>query len=111
MADESGAVVKVSDSNFDSEVKNHPSLVLIDFWASWCAPCRALAPHIEDIAKRYASVLKVGKMNVDEEPNTPNTLGIRALPTLLLFKNGKVVDQLVGAVGKERIEDFFKAHL
>lgn len=105
------AVVHLTDANFASEVTNHNSPVLVDFWASWCAPCRAIAPHVEDLAKQYGGKVKVGKLNVDEEPHTASHLGIRALPTLLLFKNGQVVEQVVGAVAKSKLEDMIKAHL
>lgn len=106
------AVIHLTDENFDAEVTkhaNHP--VLVDFWASWCAPCRAIAPHIADLATQYQGQVKVGKLNVDEQPNTASHLGIRALPTLLLFKNGQVVEQVVGAVPKNKIDEMIKAHL
>lgn len=82
--------------------------VLIDFWAAWCAPCRAIVPHLEDLATKYAGQAIIGKLNVDEAQNTPRDLGIRALLTLLLFKNGQAAEQMVGAVSKERIESLIK---
>jgi thioredoxin 1 len=105
------AVVQLTDDNFETEVTRHNTPVLVDFWAAWCAPCRAIAPHIEDLAKQYQSQVKVGKLNVDEQPNTASHLGIRALPTLLLFKNGQVVEQVVGAVPKSKIDEIIKSHL
>jgi thioredoxin 1 len=104
-------IVELTDGNFDQEVSKASSLVLVDFWASWCAPCRAIAPHIEDLAQTYQGQVKVGKLNVDEQPHTASNLGIRALPTLLLFQNGKVVEQVVGAVPKSRIDEMIKSHL
>lgn len=107
----SSNVTHLTDSNFTSEVKDFKGVVLVDFWAAWCAPCRAIAPHIEDVAGQYQGKLKVAKLNVDEEPNTASALGIRALPTLLLFKDGHVVEQLVGAVPKNKIEDLIKSYV
>lgn len=104
-------IIKLTDANFDAEVKNQKVPVLVDFWAAWCAPCRAIAPHLEDLATKYAGQAIVGKLNVDEESQTAGALGIRALPTLLLFKNGQVAEQLVGAVSKDRIEALIKAHI
>lgn len=105
------AVIHLTDENFDAEVTKHNHPVLVDFWASWCAPCRAIAPHVADLANQYQGQVKVGKLNVDEQPNTASHLGIRALPTLLLFKNGQVVEQVVGAVPKSKIDEMIKAHL
>ena len=104
-------VTNLTDENFDAEVTKHKAPVLVDFWASWCAPCRAIAPHIESLAEKYHGQIKVGKLNVDEEPNTASALGIRALPTLLLFKDGQVVEQVVGAVSKDKIDGIIKAHI
>jgi thioredoxin 1 len=98
-------VIHVTDSNFESIVLSSDRPTLVDFWASWCAPCRAIAPVVEDIAGEYAGKLIVAKMNVDENPSTPGKFGVRGIPTLILFKDGKVVDQLVGAVPKKQITD------
>lgn len=110
MADKTN-VTHLTDDNFEVEVTKHKDPVLVDFWAAWCAPCRAIAPHVEQVAEEYYGQVKVGKLNVDEEPNTAGSLGIRALPTLLLFKDGQVVEQIVGAVSKAKIDEMIKSHL
>ena len=90
----------VSDSNFEGEVLKSPTPVLIDFWAPWCGPCKAIAPMIDELADQYAGKLKVVKMNVDENPDTPARYGVRGIPNLLIIKGGQVKDQIVGAVPK-----------
>lgn len=104
-------VLIFTDNNFEDEVRKHNGLVLVDFWAAWCAPCRAIAPHIADVAEKYSGKVKVGKLNVDEEPTTAGNLGIRALPTLLLFKDGQVIEQLVGAVARDKIEALIDSNM
>jgi thioredoxin 1 len=94
------AVQAISDNNFENEVINSDVPVLIDFWAPWCGPCRAIGPVVDELAKDYDGKLKVVKMNVDENPLTPSRYGVRSIPNLLLFKNGQVKDQIVGAVPK-----------
>lgn len=101
----------VTDSTFDQDVFKAPALVLVDFWAEWCGPCRALAPKLEEIAAEMGSQVKVLKMNVDENPKTPGQFGIRGIPAMLLFKGGKQVGELVGNQPKESITDFLKSHL
>ena len=94
--------VKVfTDSNFDEEIKS--GVTLVDFWAEWCGPCRRLAPAVDAIATEYDGRAKVAKMNVDENPNVPGRFMIRGIPTLLIFKNGQLADQIVGLVPKEEI--------
>lgn len=108
---ENSTVITLTDSNFEDEVTEFKGSVLVDFWAAWCAPCRAIAPHIEELAGKYAGKVKVGKLNVDEEPHTAGSLGIRALPTLLLFKDGQVVEQIVGAVAKDKIDAIIQSNM
>jgi len=95
------AVQEINDKNFEIEVINSDVPVLIDFWAPWCAPCRAIGPVVDELAKDYNGKLKVVKMNVDDNPLTPSRFGVRSIPNLLLFKNGQVKDQIVGAVPKQ----------
>jgi len=95
------AVQEINDTNFENEVINSDLPVLIDFWAPWCAPCRAIGPVVDELAKDYTGKLKVVKMNVDDNPLTPSKFGVRSIPNLLLFKNGQVKDQIVGAVPKQ----------
>jgi thioredoxin 1 len=95
------AVQEITDNNFDTEVINADLPVLIDFWAPWCGPCRAIGPIVDELAKDYNGKLKVVKMNVDDNPLTPSKFGVRSIPNLLLFKNGQVKDQIVGAVPKQ----------
>jgi thioredoxin 1 len=101
---EKGTLFHVTDEKFDEEVLKSDLPVLVDFWAPWCRPCLAIAPAVEDLAKEYSGRIKVGKMNVDENPQTPSTFGIRGIPTLILFKGGKAVNQVVGAVPKTRLK-------
>jgi thioredoxin 1 len=98
-------VVDINDGNFEEEVLKSDTPALIDFWATWCAPCKAIAPVLEEMAETYNGKLKVTKMNVDESPSVPGKYGIRGIPTLILFKDGKIVDRLVGAVPKYQIEE------
>ncbi len=100
----SDAILEVTDTNFDQEVLKSDQPVMIDFWAAWCGPCRALAPVVDEIAKQYEGKIKVGKMDVDKNAATPSRYGVRGIPTLLIFKGGQVREQIVGFVPKETIE-------
>ena len=95
----------VTDANFQTEVVQSKLPVLVDFWATWCGPCRAIAPHLDALAQTYAGKIRVGKCDIDHNPGVPTQFEIRSVPTLLLFKNGQVAGQLVGAVPRARIED------
>lgn len=98
-------VLVVSDATFDQEVLRSEQPVLVDFWAVWCGPCKAIAPVVDSLAATYAGKLKVAKVNVDENGATPSRFGIRGIPTLLFFKGGKVADQVVGYVPQNVIEE------
>jgi thioredoxin 1 len=98
-------VLEVSDATFDQEVLHSEQPVLVDFWAVWCGPCKAIAPIVDGIAASYAGKLKVAKVNVDENSATPSRYGIRGIPALLFFKGGKVADQVVGFVPQDVIEE------
>ena len=99
----------LTDSNFDQEIKN--GVVLVDFWAEWCGPCRRIAPIVEELAGQYDGRATVGKLNVDENPSIPGRFMIRGIPTLLLFKNGQLADTLVGVQPKEDIARMIERHL
>jgi thioredoxin 1 len=101
-------VLEVSDATFDQEVLKSEQPVLVDFWAVWCGPCKAIAPIVDGVAATYAGKLKVAKVNVDQNSATPSRFGIRGIPALLFFKGGKVADQIVGYVPQDVIEEKIK---
>ena len=96
----------VSDSTFEQDVVGASEAVLVDFWAPWCGPCKRVAPALEELAQKLEGKLKVAKMNVDENPSVPSQLGVRSIPTLVVYKDGKVVDTRVGALSLEELEGF-----
>ncbi|MCW5891276.1 MAG: thioredoxin [bacterium] len=98
-------VTAVSDDTFEREVLQSPTPVLVDFWAPWCAPCRAIAPTVEELSREYAGKLKVVKMNVDDNPRTPTQYGVRGIPNLIVFNGGQVKEQIIGAVPKAKLVD------
>jgi thioredoxin 1 len=100
----SEAIVEVTDANFDQLVLKSEQPVLVDFWAAWCGPCKALAPIVDEVAQSYTGRVKVGKMDVDKNAATPQRYGVRGIPTLLLFKDGQVKEQIVGYVARDVIE-------
>lgn len=103
--------IVITDQNFDQEVLQSNLPVLIDFWADWCAPCRIIAPIVEELARDYVGRLKVGKLDVDANPEVSMKYGIRSIPTLLLFRDGRVVEQIIGAVPKRHLLDKVSAHV
>ena len=103
--------LEFSDSNFEQEVLNSGTPVLVDFWAEWCGPCRMIGPVVEELATEYDGKAKIGKMNIDLNPGTPMKYGVRSIPTLLVFKNGEVVDKVVGAVPKTTLVDKLEGQL
>jgi thioredoxin 1 len=107
----SDSVSKVTDQNFESEVMRSEKPVLLDFTATWCGPCKALAPIVEDVAKEYEGKLKVGKLDIDDSPGVASRFGIRGVPTVIVFKNGKEVARQVGLVPKPRLVALFQDHL
>lgn len=100
-----------TDDNFQQEVLSSDKPVLVDFWAVWCGPCRAIAPVVEQLAEEYADRAKIGKLDVDNNPNIAATYGVRSIPTLLVFKGGEVVAQIVGAVPKHKLVEALEAHM
>jgi thioredoxin 1 len=107
----SANVTQATDTNFDSEVLKSAQLTLVDFWAEWCGPCKALGPTIEALATEFAGRVKVCKMNVDENPKTPGGYRIKGIPTVLFFRGGQLVDQLVGNQPKEALVQTIQRHL
>ncbi|WP_305045248.1 thioredoxin [Geoalkalibacter sp.] len=107
----SDKVVQLTDDSFEGEVLKSSTPVLVDFWASWCAPCKAISPVVDGLAAEYEGRVKIAKLNVDENPATPGQYGVRGIPTLILFKDGQVVDQVVGAVPKNQLEGLIKKAL
>ena len=103
--------IKITDANFEQEVLKSDIPVLVDFWAPWCAPCLMVAPVVEELAKEYTGKLKVCKLNVDEAPNTASRYGVMSIPTLAVFKDGEVVDRIVGALPKSELETTIKQHI
>lgn len=107
----SGNVLEITDSNFDQVVLKSDVPVLVDFWAAWCAPCRMIAPTVEAIADEFVGKAKVGKLNVDENNDTSARLGIKGIPTLIVFKGGSEQERIVGATSKENIARMLRNHL
>jgi len=109
-ANDDGKPIILSDSSFSSEISKYP-LMVVDFWAAWCGPCRTVAPMVEQLAKEYAGRVAFGKLNVDENPLTSEESQVQSIPTLLIFRNGEAVDGIIGAVPKHQLESRIKSHL
>jgi thioredoxin 1 len=107
----SDKILNVTDASFENDVLKSKEPVLIDFWATWCGPCRAIAPVVDQLAGEYAGKIKVAKVDIDANPKVPTQYDVRSIPTLLMFKDGKVVGQIVGAVPKPKIEELVKKAL
>lgn len=107
----SDRIVYTNDDNFELDVLQSDKPVLLDFWAEWCSPCKMIAPLLDATADEYADRLKVAKLNIDENPNTPPKFGIRSIPTLMLFKNGTVHAQKLGAMSKTQLTEFLESNL
>ncbi len=103
------AVAELDDTNFESEVLQASGPVLVDFWAPWCSPCRMIAPVVDELAGEYAGSIKVAKLNVDEAPGAAQSYGVSSIPTLMLFKNGEVVERFVGVQPKTRLQEALNA--
>ena len=104
-------ITNLTDQTFDEEIKSSDSPVLVDFWAEWCGPCKMIAPYLDEIALEYQDRVKIAKLNIDENPQTPPKFGIRGIPTLILFKNGSVEAQKVGALTKSQLSAFLDNNL
>ena len=102
---------KVTDDSFQSDVLNSSTPVLVDYWAEWCGPCKSIAPILDEVAKEYAGKIKVMKINIDENQDTPRKFGVRGIPTLMLFKNGSVEAQKVGALSKSQLSAFIDSSI
>ena len=104
-------LTQVTDANFEEEVLNSDQPVLVDYWAEWCGPCKALTPVLEEVAPEYAGKVKIAKMNIDENPSTPVKYSIRSIPTLMIFKNGSVENMKLGAMSKAQLSEFIDENL
>ncbi|MDD5729583.1 MAG: thioredoxin [Candidatus Omnitrophica bacterium] len=100
-----------SDASFKKEVLESEKPVLVDFWAAWCGPCKMIAPVIDELAKEYKDKIKIGKVDIDNNPKTPNLYGVMSIPTLMFFKNGKVIEQLVGSLSKSELKKKIEEHI
>ncbi|MBA2565971.1 MAG: thioredoxin [Gemmatimonadetes bacterium] len=103
--------LELTDQDFDAEVKNSDQLALVDFWASWCGPCRMIAPIVDELAEEYQGKLKVYKLDVDANPKSTSAYSVRSIPSILFFKGGTVVDSVLGAVGKNKLKEKIDQHI
>ncbi|MBL0711920.1 MAG: thioredoxin TrxA [Colwellia sp.] len=107
----SDKIVQLTDDSFEADVLQASGLVLVDFWAEWCGPCKMIAPVLDDISTEYEGKVTVGKLNIDQNPGTPPKYGVRGIPTLLLFKGGEIIDTKVGALSKTQLKQFLDKNL
>ena len=107
----SDKIIQLTDDSFEADVLNASGLVLVDFWAEWCGPCKMIAPILDDIAEEYQGQVTVGKLNIDQNEGTPPKYGVRGIPTLLLFKDGTLADTKVGALSKTQLKEFLDKNL
>ncbi len=105
------STIEVTDQNFDSNVLKSSEPILVDFWADWCGPCKMIAPVLDELAKDFGGRIKIAKMNIDDSPMTPGKYGVRSIPTLMLFKDGKIVDQQLGAQPKSKLSAWLESKL
>ena len=101
-------IIELEDDSFEEKVLKSDKPVMVDFWAPWCGPCKAIAPTVDALEKEYGDKMTFAKVNVDENPLTPSKYGVQAIPTLIFFKNGEIADQITGMVGKEKLEETIK---
>ena len=101
----------ITDSNFDEEIKNSQIPILVDFWAEWCGPCKMIGPALEEISEEMKNDIRITKLNIDENPSTPQQYGVRGIPTLLLFKNGEVVAEKIGALSKTKLTEWISENI
>jgi len=104
-------IIELEDDSFEEKVLKSNKPVMVDFWAPWCGPCKAIAPTVDALEKEYGDKMTFAKVNVDENPLTPSKYGVQAIPTLIFFKNGEIADQITGMVGKEKLEETIKGVL
>ncbi len=107
----SNDITNLTDANFEDEVINSDQPVLVDYWAEWCGPCKALTPVLEEVAPEFAGKVKIAKMNIDDNPSTPVKYGIRSIPTLMMFKNGSVENTKLGSMSKAELSDFINENV